>query len=1300
VFNSHSHPFEAIYLDELYWIRERREACDPAGKVSRVDENAVIHGILAENFTEDLGRQLADLAGHAFRKIIVDSLSSQSLKALQADERKRLGEVISRCILKGSQEDITNDERAVFQSLAIDKLAKGSVDKLSKPERDAFQSLAINRLTNLSFAKLADAELSAFQPLIAGCLTHEFLSKRSVPELRAFQFLAQQSLSRQPVDNALDNNLDAESQRLAVSHLTAGSLKFLSKRQLGELAILIEGAFSVQSLHEQPRPQRLASQSVALSCLSGQSFDKIPAAERSALFKIVTRLFIEDSLSQLSIEDRQNLATFIVNRLTRSFQAALTPEDDELLDRIIIGRLGNGSKERLAKIEARVLEADLCGLAISGGGIRSATFSLGVLQGLAMTGLLPRFDYLSTVSGGGFIGSWFSTWVNRDGFEEVKERLLPPVLQTDGPTAVVEAEPIRHLRLYSNYLAPRPGLFSFDGWVLIAIYLRNLLLNQSMLLLAVLSLFAGVRTVIELFPLVRALGSAGSRFDYGLSLFAMLSIVVIVIALRGMRAYAPGPRLSSTGGLKNSDQWSFDLSVYWAHCVIPWLIAALSTSLLFSASYATDWFAYQLGSSPSPWATLNLFRWPPFGFHMLLSAVTFGLLHATLGSRAFSCPRQASVAGLFSGAIGGIVIFLGWWFLISLSPQIVIAIVATLGVPMCLGVFVLANFLMVGFCGPMLSELEREWWSSSNSRLMYLAVAWLVLFGTAIFGPWLLVLAWEFVAKSDRWLAKALAAVTGSAWFGTLLGGLTAAKSSDTGPSRQTGIQNALAHAAPILFIVTLFLGVSLFSTWVMYDLDYLLEAGSQSGWRFQNRGSLQLLTDLNAPHWLKTVFGFPVSIGFFALLSSSFLLAYLSNLLGKYVGVNTFSLQNLYANRLVRCYLGASKGNRHPDPIVNMDPDDDIPISTLFPGPLFQRRENRNSQSNGNKPLQSDSTSAKPNQAQVAQDQVSDREGCAKWGPLHIVNGALNQKASVVRKRGEHVSNDDATAQERQAENLQFVERQAESFVFTPLYCGSEATGYCPSYKFAGDVKLGVAVAVSGAAVSPNMGYHSSPAITALLTVFNIRLGAWFGNPRSPSRTDANPPASAKLLLSELAGRTDAQSDNVYISDGGHFENMGVYELIRRRCRFIVAIDAGADPKFHENVGRLVRQVRIDFGILLEINMSTVSPAANGLSQSHIVVGRIHYGDVHKPKIHEQNPYDPRFSYDRNHGIIVWIKNSLTGDEPGDLVNHAAMHPTFPYDTTVDQFFDEPQFESYRALGIHSILMSLIFPDSTELQV
>ena len=141
-------------------------------------------------------------------------------------------------------------------------------------------------------------------------------------------------------------------------------------------------------------------------------------------------------------------------------------------------------------------ERNLVGLAFSGGGIRSATFGLGVLQGLADLQLLKNFDYLSTVSGGGYIGSWLASWIKREGdVENVEQQLKPDRVEqaqafrgfgkealTQGLIGKGEPEPIFHLREFSNYLSPRLSFFSADSWTLIAIYLRNLLANQLVLL--------------------------------------------------------------------------------------------------------------------------------------------------------------------------------------------------------------------------------------------------------------------------------------------------------------------------------------------------------------------------------------------------------------------------------------------------------------------------------------------------------------------------------------------------------------------------------------------------------------------------------------------------------------------------------------------------------------------------------------------------------------------------------------------------------------------------------------------------
>ena len=144
-----------------------------------------------------------------------------------------------------------------------------------------------------------------------------------------------------------------------------------------------------------------------------------------------------------------------------------------------------------------------------------------------------------------------------------------------------------------------------------------------------------------------------------------------------------------------------------------------------------------------------------------------------------------------------------------------------------------------------------------------------------------------------------------------------------------------------------------------------------------------------------------------------------------------------------------------------------------------------------------------------------------------------------------------------------------------------------------------------------------------------------------------------------------------VYLSDGGHFENLGIYELVRRRCRFIIACDAGQDGAVtFGDLGNAIEKCRSDFGVDIEIDVSNIRPAPGGTtSEWHCAVGSIRYD--------RQNRQDVA-------GTLLYIKSSLTGDEPTDVLRYAAEHPAFPHESTSDQFFDESQFESYRALGYH----------------
>ncbi len=882
-------------------------------------------------------------------------------------------------------------------------------------------------------------------------------------------------------------------------------------------------------------------------------------------------------------------------------------------------------EDKAERLQAAALQHNLCGLAISGGGIRSATFALGVLQGLAFTGLLRKFDYLSTVSGGGYIGSWLTAGIQRHGFAEMEQRLLPPKYRVKPPTAESADHPsIRHLRLYGNYLAPRPGIFTVEGWLLIAIYFRNMLLHQLVLLFAAIGMVLALRGVVEGLGNLKWNAALDSR-GWPLFLISLSAIALVVGSLQMKRTITERlPLQRSLAGMPY-------------YLVFFGMLAAI----LYLAGLV------HLAARPMNGGTGTL---------VWLNALCF----AALGLLQYiHDPNRASIsqirrltsslcAGLVAGLVAGL--FFRWLANIpAVNGGGMIAIWSTLGVPVLISTGVLGNFLYVGFAGRHLESSEREFWSLFNARALMLAVIWMGLFGLVVYAPVALV---TIFGEGREWLATALA----SGWVASLVSFLWAAQSEKSGDGTSKSFLDILARIAPFAFLATLFSAVALVTVWLAYD-GFALWMGyteGSPGYRRFADSMPELLKDLDRH---KADSGRWSSFGSFVLYFLGAALAFgLARSMGRLVGVNRFSLQELYKNRLVRCYLGATNDKRKPNSETDFDFDDDLPMSSLLP----------------------------------SLDSHSSDESSNRWGPFPIINFALNQRSSK--------SDNSNLANELAQSSLAFVERKARPFFCSPYHTGSIRTGFCRTSSFANDIQVGTAVAVSGAAVSPNMGYHSSPLTTMLLTIFNLRLGAWFGNPsREATRYKEDPSASLKLMLDEMAGKTGADADYVYLSDGGHFENTGVYELLRRRCRFIVVVDAGSDPQIHENIGRVVRLARIDFGININVDMSPVTPSLEGQSLSHVTVGRIHYAHRHGPPTsdsqsgdNEADFADPSYRYEDNQGIIVWIKNTMTGTEPVDLKNFRAMNGLFPFDPTMNQFYGESRFESYRMLGFHSVFKIL----------
>jgi hypothetical protein len=211
--------------------------------------------------------------------------------------------------------------------------------------------------------------------------------------------------------------------------------------------------------------------------------------------------------------------------------------------------------------------------------------------------------------------------------------------------------------------------------------------------------------------------------------------------------------------------------------------------------------------------------------------------------------------------------------------------------------------------------------------------------------------------------------------------------------------------------------------------------------------------------------------------------------------------------------------------------------------------------------------------------------------------------------------------------------------------------------------------MAISGAAASPQMGLHTSAVLRFWMALFNVRLGYWLPRPGASA-----PRASGAHLLREMFGRMDETGKRLFVSDGGHIENLGVYELLRRRCKFIIAVDGEQDPRmtFHA-ITNLQRLAYIDMGIEIDINLNDLRLGPAGLSRSHFIFSRIYYPS---PGGREQP--------ERETGYLLYMKLSLTGNESEYLRRYKLDEPDFPHHSTANQFFTEPQFEAYRALGEH----------------
>ncbi|HDR2786604.1 TPA: patatin-like phospholipase family protein [Enterobacter asburiae] len=224
-------------------------------------------------------------------------------------------------------------------------------------------------------------------------------------------------------------------------------------------------------------------------------------------------------------------------------------------------------------------------------------------------------------------------------------------------------------------------------------------------------------------------------------------------------------------------------------------------------------------------------------------------------------------------------------------------------------------------------------------------------------------------------------------------------------------------------------------------------------------------------------------------------------------------------------------------------------------------------------------------------------------------------------------------------------------------------------------DSTLSKWIAISGAAAATGMGSLTSPGLAFILFLIGGRLGFWEKNLNPKDDVTASLPALFAEMFARFPGKN---SEYWYLSDGGHFENTGVYPLLKRRVKTIVVADCGADPEYRfDDLENLVRKARIDYGIIITFD----TPA----QPMFIPLYDLKKGEAAAPLIKATISYPKQGPLPEMQGTLLIVKPHLLENMGLDTERYAKRHDDFPQQTTGDQFFDEEQWEAYHQLGLQA---------------
>ena len=873
-------------------------------------------------------------------------------------------------------------------------------------------------------------------------------------------------------------------------------------------------------------------------------------------------------------------------RFRRGYPAMLEERERELLG----GECGGAGRFRV-------------GVSLSGGGVRSATFSFGVLQ--AMGAAIGRIDVLSTVSGGGYTGSLISRLFTRDAVrnaDDVARAIRPGASEADCGDSIRSGAVLGWLRENGYHLAPNG---SGDLLLGSAVMLRNLLSVHFVLATLALAGFVFLQ-------ILRAWANASpatTAFAWYLEGFFVLQLPLA------------------------------DSLVWWS----PWMALALGTLVLFAAPFGVGYWlvtAYVKANCrvcSLAWSALFLVLLGAAAAMSVGSGVA-GVESVVEGAR---LAMESRLDALFAVAV---------WVVLPLTTCVVVVVVVMEWV---------RRKPDDGTAAELAVAFRLSVWLK-GSLVVFAAMVWIGVVDTAGQSVYL---AWGKVGPD---LAKVAAAAGAAVVLGALAGRRLVV--AWRGHASAVRSRNGSKVLAGLVAGMVLFLALTAVNA-VSHAAAWGFQCPDQVRWPSGTESSA-------IPEVLHCANGVTAERELENILAWGLVLLGLCLVMGRSARfLNDSTLQPLYRSRLARTYLGASNPKRI---------DEGIPVTQVIEGddgPLVPK----------------------------------DRKPFEKGAPLHLINETLDGKSRLQRndRKGIGMAVGPAGISAGIRHHVVFCNGSDKPGEIYPRE--DEEFSMFRGIENVERLTLGQWTGISGAAFSTGIGSRTSLGYAFLAGLANVRLGYWWYSGVGP-RGRKTPHRGSRLgalftwlfpvqshLIDEFLGRFHGTGRRRWnLSDGGHFENLGAYELIRRRVQVIVIVDAEADPDYgFEGLGNLVRKARRDFdaeirfldteeleglrkreeegeggsvpclryfgglGDLAPQSPASATAAGGSDARAHAALAEVRYG-----------------TEDEAASLIVYMKPSLVGDESVDIAHYSATHPSFPQQTTRDQFFDESQWESYRKLG------------------